>query len=106
VTDLSGNGSTTNEENIIPICTTPKIAIVKPMTFKLEKMCNLVVGSIVTYTFTVTNPGNVSLHNVMVADPHVGLSAIALQSGGDANTNNILEVTETWIYTATHSNSS
>jgi hypothetical protein len=37
VTDLSGNGSTTNEENIIPICTTPKIAIVKPMTFKLEK---------------------------------------------------------------------
>jgi hypothetical protein len=69
-------------------------------------MYNLVVGSIVTYTFTVTNPGNVSLHNVMVADPHVGLSAIALQSGGDANTNNILEVTETWIYTATYSNSS
>jgi hypothetical protein len=33
---------------------------------------------------------------------HVGLSAIALQSGGDANTNNILEVTETWIYTATY----
>jgi hypothetical protein len=37
----------------------------------------------------------------MVTDPHVGLSAVALQSGGDANTNNILEVTETWIYTAT-----
>jgi hypothetical protein len=33
---------------------------------------------------------------------HVGLSAIALQSGGDANTNNILEVTETWTYTATY----
>jgi hypothetical protein len=30
------------------------------------------------------------------------LSAIALQSGGDANTNNILEVTETWTYTATY----
>jgi hypothetical protein len=103
LTDLSGNGSTTNEENIIPICTT-KIAIVK-LTFKLEMDVNLVVGSIVTYTFTVTNPGNVSLHNV-VADPHVGLSAIALQSGGDANTNNILEVTETWTYTATYSNSS
>jgi hypothetical protein len=37
----------------------------------------------------------------MVTDPHVGLSAIALQSGGDANTNNILEVTET-CYTATY----
>jgi hypothetical protein len=27
VTDLSGNGSTTNEENIIPICTTPKLPL-------------------------------------------------------------------------------
>jgi hypothetical protein len=32
------------------------------------------------------------------------LSAIALQSGGDANTNNILEVTETWLYCNLHSN--
>jgi hypothetical protein len=38
----------------------------------------------------------------MVADPHVGLSAVALQSGVDANTNNILEVTETWTYSATY----
>ncbi|PKH69167.1 hypothetical protein CXF59_00160, partial [Flavobacterium sp. ALD4] len=30
------------------------------------------------------------------------LSAIALLSGGDANINNILEVTETWTYTATY----
>jgi hypothetical protein len=44
----------------------------------------------------VTNPGNVSLHNVAVQDLHPGLSSIALISG-DANTNNILEVTETWI---------
>jgi hypothetical protein len=36
-----------------------------------------------------------------MVDPHVGLSAIALQSGGDANTNNILEVTER-LYTATY----
>jgi uncharacterized repeat protein (TIGR01451 family) len=63
---------------------------------------NLVVGSIVTYTFTVTNPGNVSLHNVSVEDLHPGLSAIALQSGGDANTNSILEPSETWNYTATY----
>jgi hypothetical protein len=30
VTDLSGDGA--NEENVIPICSTPKIAIVKTMT--------------------------------------------------------------------------
>jgi hypothetical protein len=49
----------------------------------------------------VTNPGNVSLHNVSVEDLHPGLSAIALQSG-DANTNSILEPSETWNYTATY----
>jgi hypothetical protein len=32
VTDLSGDGANTNEENVIPICSTPKIAIVKTMT--------------------------------------------------------------------------
>jgi gliding motility-associated-like protein/uncharacterized repeat protein (TIGR01451 family) len=50
----------------------------------------------------VTNPGNVSLHNVALADPHPGLSAIALQSG-DANADTILNVNEIWVYTATYS---
>ncbi|RVT74997.1 DUF11 domain-containing protein, partial [Flavobacterium sufflavum] len=104
VNDLSGNSPTTNEDNIIIICTTPKIAIVKSNNITVgENGCAvLTVGDVVTYTFTVTNPGNVSLHNVNVSDPHTGLSAIALQSGGDANTNNILEVNETWIFKASY----
>ena len=103
VTDLSGNSSTNNEPNVIPICTSAAIAIVKTNDIIVgENGCaNLKVGDIVKYTFTVTNPGNLSLHNVSVTDAHVGLSAIALQSG-DANTNNILEVSEAWIYTATY----
>jgi hypothetical protein len=44
----------------------------------------------------VTNPGNVSLHNVSVEDLHPGLSAI-LFKGGDANTNSILEPSEIGI---------
>ncbi|MEN9909960.1 MAG: hypothetical protein RLZZ540_3119, partial [Bacteroidota bacterium] len=104
VNDLSGNGPTTNEANVIPICATPKIAIVKTNNITIgENGCAaLKVGDVVTYTFTVTNPGNVSLHNVNASDPHTGLSAIALQSGGDANTNNILEVNETWIFKASY----
>jgi gliding motility-associated-like protein/uncharacterized repeat protein (TIGR01451 family) len=103
VNDLSGNEPTTNEANVIPICATPKIAIVKTNNITVgENGCAaLKVGDVVTYTFTVTNPGNVSLHNVSVSDPHAGLSAIVLQSG-DANTNNVLEVNETWMYKATY----
>jgi gliding motility-associated-like protein/uncharacterized repeat protein (TIGR01451 family) len=103
VTDFSGDGTTTNGENVIPICTAPAIAIVKTNNIVIgENGCaTLVVGDVVTYTFAVSNPGNVSLNTITVTDPHVGLSAVTLQSG-DANANNILEVTETWIYTATY----
>jgi gliding motility-associated-like protein/uncharacterized repeat protein (TIGR01451 family) len=103
VTDLSGDSETDDLPNDIPICTSPKIVIVKANDIEVgENGCAILeVGDVVTYTFTVSNPGNVSLHNVIVFDPLKDLSAIALQSG-DSNNNNILEVTETWIYTATY----
>jgi gliding motility-associated-like protein/uncharacterized repeat protein (TIGR01451 family) len=103
VTDQSGNAATDNNPNVIPICTNPNISLVKTNNIEVgQNGCStLAVGDVVTYTFTVTNPGNVSLHNITVIDPHTGLSAIALESG-DSNTNNILEVTETWIYKATY----
>ncbi|WP_281322051.1 DUF7507 domain-containing protein [Flavobacterium aestivum] len=103
VTDQSGDSPTGNNPNVIPICTNPKIALVKTNNIEVgpNGCAVLAVGDVVTYTFTVTNPGNVSLHNITVTDPHTGLSAIALQSG-DSNNNNILEVTETWIYKATY----
>jgi uncharacterized repeat protein (TIGR01451 family) len=59
------------------------------------------VGEIITYTFTVTNPGNVSLTNVTVADPLPGLSAITF-TGGDTDSDNKLDITETWTYSATY----
>jgi hypothetical protein len=58
VTDLSGDGANTNEENVIPICSTPKIAIVKTNDIVVgENGCViLALGDIITYTFTVTKP--------------------------------------------------
>src|SRR5207247_1795996 len=55
-------------------------------------------GSIVTWTYIVTNPGNEPLKSVSVVDDHIG--ALSAHTG-DANSNGLLDAGETWTYTAT-----
>jgi uncharacterized repeat protein (TIGR01451 family) len=53
-------------------------------------------GGTVTYTYTVTNPGVVAMHNVSVADNKcVPVSFVS----GDTNNNNLLDPGESWVYT-------
>jgi uncharacterized repeat protein (TIGR01451 family) len=60
------------------------------------------VSETVTYTFQVTNLGNSSLTAVSLTD--VGVPAITfVRVGGDTDTDNELDTTETWVYTATYS---
>ncbi len=56
-------------------------------------------GSTVTFTYVVTNTGNVPLGNVVVTDDKLG--PIAGPASGDANSNGLLDPTETWTYTTT-----
>jgi uncharacterized repeat protein (TIGR01451 family) len=67
---------------------------------------NLAVGSTATFTFVVTNTGNVSLGSVVVRDDNgtTGTTADDLTptlTSGDTNGNSRLDVGETWNYTAT-----
>jgi uncharacterized repeat protein (TIGR01451 family) len=56
------------------------------------------VGDAVTYTFTVTNPGDVGLTNVALTDSKCSTAPV-LQSQTGGNTDTTLDPGETWTYT-------
>jgi uncharacterized repeat protein (TIGR01451 family) len=62
------------------------------------------VGSTVTFTYNVSNPGNAPLSGVVVRDDAGSGSTVddfnATFAGGDANANGLLDVGETWTFTA------
>lgn len=55
-------------------------------------------GSTVTWTYVVTNPGNVALGSVQVNDDQ---GVTVTFTGGDTNGNGLLDITETWTFQAT-----
>ncbi|MEM2738887.1 MAG: hypothetical protein QXK93_07880 [Candidatus Bathyarchaeia archaeon] len=57
------------------------------------------VGDTITYTYKVTNNGPANATNVTVNDNKAGKATYV---SGDTNNNNILEVGETWIFTASY----
>lgn len=79
--------------NSRPMSHPPLINIIKiPLPLALTSGSGLV-----TYTYTVTNPGDTSLSNVRVTDDKISLVSYV---SGDANSDNLLQTSETWIYTS------
>jgi len=84
------------DEDVTVTSSTPALNVAKSST----TASITAAGQVVPYTFTVTNVGNVTLTGITVSDPNCAV-APAYQSG-DTNTNNSLELAETWIYTCSH----
>ena len=66
----------TADESITPEAFAPELSLVKTA----DTTTGLAVGDVVTYTYTATNTGNVTVNNISVSDTHSGtgpLGAIA-----------------------------
>lgn len=78
---------------IVNIINITKVAY--PLTLPAE-------GGDITFTYRVNNPGVVPLNNVSVTDDKCSAMSKKL---GDKNANNLLDITEVWVYTCkTHLN--
>ena len=62
-------------------------------------------SDVINYTLAVTNTGNAAIANVVVDDPFTTNEAPVLAgafNAGDTDQDNLLDVGETWHYTASH----
>lgn len=63
---------TTQDSVVLPPSQAPGISLAKAA----DGTAPLTIGSVITYSFVVTNTGNLTLTNVTITDPLVGLSPI------------------------------
>ena len=79
VSDISGDTITNNTPTVTDLCQAASVALVKVGTYD-NGDCTSEVGDVIAYSFSVTNTGNVTLTNVIVADPLVTISGVAIAS--------------------------
>ncbi|MDE0558846.1 gliding motility-associated C-terminal domain-containing protein [Algoriphagus sp. NF] len=89
VTDLSGESLDSDVETQIDLCQRPAIELLKDGIFNDENQDGFGnVGETITYIFTVSNTGNVTLSDITVTDPMVTVNGgpISLAPGESDNT--------------------
>ena len=99
-TVTTNHTSAQSDDATTTIASTPSLTIAKDVT----ESSATAAGETLHYTITVHNTGNIDLSSVAITDAlnGSGLSVPATPASGDASDVGVLDVGETWVYSATH----
>ena len=105
-TALVNNVSVTTTQIATPVTSSATTTIVRTPAMTVSKTTpttSVNAPGTINYSIVVANTGNVSLTGVTPVDtlPGGGAGTLTLVSG-DSNTNNVLDVGETWTYSASY----
>ena len=91
------NGMIATDTDIVTVSVVPAVAPIIHLEKTAAPMALTSGPGLVTYTYTVTNPGTVSMSEVFVSDDKI---ATIYYTSGDLNHDYLLQTDETWIFTA------
>ena len=101
---VTGTGATPDTDDAsVPVAQSKILHIEKDATVA-DGTANS-TSDVISYTLAVTNQGNAAIAGVVVSDPFTTNEAPVLAAGfnvGDTDQDNLLDVGETWQYTASH----
>ncbi|PQB04807.1 DUF7507 domain-containing protein [Aureitalea marina] len=100
VNDESGTSLQTDDPTITDICQQAAVVLVMTSEYNQTEACSQ-VGEPIAFSLQLSNTGNQSMSNVVVNDPLLG-GELAGPDSGDTDSDGLLNIDETWIYTATY----